>query len=264
MSASYDLASATAVVLAGGLGTRLRPVVNGLPKALVPIGGRPFLSYLLSKLASAGMRNVVLCTGYRADQIRSAFGDSFDGLRLTYSEETHPLGTGGALRLARPRIDSSSLLVLNGDSYCDADLHGLWSWHHLRPAHVSLVAAPVEDASSYGRVETDASDRVVRFAEKRRESGAGLVNAGIYLMHTALLDRIPADRTVSLETELFPRWVESGSLFAHTTRAPFLDIGTPERLAAAEDFLRATQPGEPRAAIDEVADALASVQGELA
>ena len=264
MTASYDLASATAVVLVGGLGTRLRPAVDDRPKALAPIAGRPFLSYLLDKLASSGLRHVVLCTGHRGEQIRTAYGESYDGLRLTYSQETTQLGTGGALRLAHDRIESSSLLVLNGDSFCDADLHDLWDWHHFRPSHVSVVAASVPDTSSFGRVETDAADRIVRFAEKTSSREPGRINAGIYLMHTALVGRIPANRLVSLEQDLFPRWVDAGSMFAYPTRAPFLDIGTPERFATAHSFLRSLDRVPDRAAIDEVADALATVQGRLA
>lgn len=263
MTASYDLASTTAMILAGGLGTRLRSVISDRPKVLAPVCGRPFLSYLLDQVGAAGIRRVVLCTGHRGEQIEALYGDAYDGLKLVHSRETTPAGTGGALRIARGHVDSSSILVLNGDSYCAADLRGLWDWHHVQPAHVSVVTAEVEDASSFGRVETDSAGRVVRFAEKTPDPTPGPINAGIYLMHTALLGRIPADRAVSLETELFPRWVNAGGVFAYATRARFLDIGTPERFGTAETFLESLHGPVRRPAIEEVASALASVQGDL-
>ena len=263
MTAPYDLASATAVVLAGGLGTRLRSILPNQPKVLAPVGGRPFLSYLLDQIGAAGMRRAILCTGYLGDQIRAVYGDSYEGIDLVYSQEPTPAGTGGALRLAHERIYSSSILVMNGDSYCDVDLLGLWDWHHVHPAHVSVVTAEVEDARSFGRIEIDAADRIVRFAEKTADEGPGRINAGIYLIHTALLGRIPADQNVSMEHELFPHWVSAGGVFSYPTKASFIDIGTPTRFERAEGFVRSCRSTHPRPlAIDEVASALASVQGD--
>lgn len=262
MTAAYDLASATAVVLAGGLGTRLRRIVADRPKVLASVAGRPFLSHLLDQVGASGIRRTILCTGHLGGQIRSLYGDSYDGLDLIYSHETEPAGTGGALRLALDHIDSSTILVMNGDSYCDADLFDLWDWHHVHPAHVSIVTADVPDASSFGRIEVDANDQILRFAEKTAEPTPGRINAGVYLMHTALLGRIPNDRPVSLERELFPRWIGAGGVFSYPTGAPFIDIGTPDRFARAEAFIRALHPSDQRCdAIEEVASALASVQG---
>lgn len=265
MTSAYDLASTTAVILAGGLGTRLRPVVTDRPKVLAPVGGRPFLAYLLDQVATSGIRRAVLCTGHLGEQIESAFGRTWEGVELTYSRETEPLGTGGALRLALDQIDSSSLLLMNGDSYCDADLLDLWDWHHVHPAHVTVVTTEVEDVTSFGRVDIDANDRIQCFAEKG-PGGPGRINAGLYLMHTALIHRIPADRTISIENELFPRWVDDGGVFAYPTGGRFHDIGTPERLARAETFVRALRPENERTnAIDEIASAFHSVeQGEPA
>lgn len=267
MTASYQLSSTTAVILAGGLGTRLRSVVADRPKVLAPVGGRPFLSYLLDQIGTAGIHRAILCTGYLGEQIRSLYGDSYDGIELVYSQEAEPLGTGGALRLAHTHIYSSSILVLNGDSYCEADLLDLWDWHHVHPAHVSVVTANVPDASSFGRIEIDANDRIVQFREKTPEPTPGRINAGIYLMHTAMLGRIPSDRPVSLEQELFPKWVAAGGVFSYPTGAPFIDIGTPDRFALASEFVRSLRPAQERhearrEAIEEIASALASVQGD--
>src|SRR5206468_3820156 len=121
------LADSSALILCGGLGVRLRSVVHDRPKVLAQVAGRPYLAYVLDKLAAAGLGHVVLCSGYRADQVRAAFGTRYRGLRLTYSEETKPLGTAGALRLALPVTHSSMLLVVNGDSFCNVDLRAFWN-----------------------------------------------------------------------------------------------------------------------------------------
>src|SRR5262245_1827612 len=136
---SEDLSSVTAAVLAGGLGTRLRSVVADRPKVLGEIAGRPFLGYLLEQLADAGLRSVVLCTGYMGDQVRAVFGGSHRGLRLLYSEEPSPLGTGGAIRLAVGQVVSSSVLVLNGDSYCETDLGAFWRAHRAAGSRATLL-----------------------------------------------------------------------------------------------------------------------------
>lgn len=262
MTGSYQLSSTTAVILAGGLGTRLRSVVADRPKVLATVGGRPFLSHLLDQIGSAGIRSAVLCTGYLGEQIQELYGNSYNDIELVYSQEAEPLGTGGALRLAHSRIQSSSILVLNGDSFCDADLLDLWDWHHVHPAHVSVVTAQVPDARSFGRIDIDANDRITRFREKSSEPVPGKINAGIYLMHAAILGRIPCDRPVSLEQELFPKWVSAGGVYSYPTGAPFIDIGTPDRFALAEEFVRSLPPRHRGGAIEEIASALASVQGE--
>jgi NDP-sugar pyrophosphorylase family protein len=129
----------TAAILAGGLGTRLRSVVADRPKVLAEVRGRPFLSFLLDQLAAAGVRYVVLCTGYRGEQVQAAFGNSYGGLRLAYSQEPSPLGTAGALRWALPLCESDVVLALNGDSFCDADLPAFWDWRCARGAEATLL-----------------------------------------------------------------------------------------------------------------------------
>jgi NDP-sugar pyrophosphorylase family protein len=232
-----SIGSATAVILAGGLGTRLRAVVSDRPKALAPIAGRPFLSYLLDQVRAAGVRRVILCIGHLGDQVRTAFGQAYRGVELVYSEEPSPIGTGGALRHALPLFDGSPLLVLNGDSYCAVDLADLWSWHHERAAAATLVAVEVADASRFGRVELDPAGRVTGFREKSAAAGAGRVNGGIYIVSAGLLARIPDGRPVSLERDVFPGWTR-GRFYGFPANARFIDIGTPESFAQAERFIR--------------------------
>jgi NDP-sugar pyrophosphorylase family protein len=239
-AAELDLSSATAVILAGGLGTRLRSVLADRPKVLAEVDGRPFLLRLLDQLALAGVKHVVLCTGHRAEQVRAAVGCSHGPLEIEYSHEPAPAGTAGALRRALPLLRSSSVLALNGDSYCELDLNHFWIWHHLRPAHASLALTHVDDARRFGSVETGDYGRIVRFTEKSDREGPARINAGVYILRRALIARIPAGRTLSLESDVLPLWVDAG-LYGYDRTGRFIDIGTPETLAGAARFFR--RPG---------------------
>lgn len=230
------LEDVTAAVLAGGLGTRLRSRLADRPKVLAPVQGRPYLAYLLEQLAGAGIRHAVLLTGYLADQIRSTFRDKYAGLRLTYSREPSPLGTAGALRRALPYLNSPTIILLNGDSYCDVSLPDFWAFHHRLSADLSFVLTSVDNCSRYGRICVGSDDRVLGFEEKAHCKGMGWVNAGIYLLDHSLIPEISPDKPVSLERELFPFWAASRCCFAFRCQTAFLDIGTPESYAQADAF----------------------------
>lgn len=225
----------TAIVLAGGLGMRLRSVIEDRPKVLAEVAGRPFLEYLLDQLFHGGIREAILCTGYLGERIKSEYGEFYKTIRLRYSQEPSPLGTGGALRFALPVFKSDTLLVMNGDSYCKVDIRRFWEWHRLKGSDATLLLVKSNDAQRYGSVQTDAGARVVSFVEKREAAGSGLINAGIYLITRSLLELIPADKPVSLEREIFPSWIGK-NFYGYQTPGPFLDIGTPESYAEAETF----------------------------
>lgn len=229
------LSGCAAAILAGGLGTRLRPVVYDRPKVLAPLHGRPYIAYLLDQLADAGLRTAVLCTGDRGEQVRAALGRQHGPLQLSYSQEQTPLGTAGALRLALQDLPHSTWLVLNGDSYCEVDLPSFFAEHCERRALASIVLAHVADTRRYGRVQLADDGSAARFEEKAASSGPGWINAGIYLLHRTLLEGIPTEQAVSIEREMFPAWIGNG-LFGHRCSGRFLDIGTPESYAAAESF----------------------------
>lgn len=245
------LSDITAAILAGGLGTRLRAAIGSRQKVAAEVGDRPFVAYLLDRLARAGIRTTVLCAGHRAEDLRREVGDIHRvpgqdadraAMRLVHSVEPRPLGTAGALAHALPLLTSECVLVLNGDSYCGVDLEAFAAGVRAAGAAGGIVLVRQDDTASYGRVELGESGFVGRFVEKDEslvgEAAAGprWINAGVYLLSRELLEEIPRDRPVSLEREMFPRWIDRG-LWAFPTDAPFLDIGTPERYAAARDFL---------------------------
>jgi NDP-sugar pyrophosphorylase family protein len=225
-----------ALLLAGGLGTRLRAVLPDLPKSLAPVGGRPFVRYLLDRLARAGVRDVVLCTGHRADQVRAEFERRATPVTLKFSHENQPLGTGGAVRHALPLIEADEFLVLNGDSFIDSPLEAFIDFHRGHGLRGSLVLTHVEDASRFGTVLTGSRGVIQSFREKEGRPVPGWINAGVYLLSRKLLEPLPPGQPFSLERDLFPRWLRQG-LGGYRVHAAFLDIGTPESFAQAEAFL---------------------------
>lgn len=230
-----ELAHITAVILAGGLGTRLRAVVSDCPKVLARINGRPFITYLLDYLAAAGLRRVVLCTGYLGEQVSAELGEEYQGLSLGYSREEIPLGTGGALKLACPMFGSDPVLVMNGDSYCAADLDLFLRQHKAAGATASMLLTEVPEVDRYGSVLVDKLGRVERFEEKGGNTGPGLINAGTYLLSTEIVASIPRDSAVSLERDVFPQLIGKG-LYGFPGSGRFIDIGIPADYEAATGF----------------------------
>ena len=239
----------TAAILAGGLGTRLRSVVTHVPKVLAPVAGRPFLLQLIEQLACADFLSVLLLTGYQAEVVRKTMAKSHCGLMLRYCQEKQPLGTGGALRNGLGMLDAPRVLLLNGDSYCAVNLREFVAFHDQRQAAVSMVLTHVKETERYGRVEANENSKVMTFREKG-ESGPGWINAGIYLIERDLIETIPADQSISLERELFPRWIRQPGIHGYRTEGQFIDIGTPESYAIANRHfdLRPSLPASPAAA----------------
>ena len=236
-AALHDVSTA---VLAGGLGTRLRAAVADRPKVLAPVAGRPFLTHLLDRLARAGAREVVLLTAHAAAQVRDALGEEYAGMRLRYSVEPAPLGTAGAVRQALPLLRSDTILLLNGDSYCDVDLAAFRRSHD--GAATGLTLTRVADASRFGRVRVAADGRVVDFEEKKADGRPGWINAGVYLLPRALLQGLDPARPASLERDLLPAWVAAGRVRGFRAGGRFIDIGTPESYAEAEAFFAGAAP----------------------
>jgi NDP-sugar pyrophosphorylase family protein len=232
------------IVLCGGGGLRLKSVTGDAPKSLAFIGTRPFLEILLCQLQRHGLERVILAVGYQNDLVRSHFGDRAHGLKISYSIESTPLGTGGALRNALGLMDSNCALIMNGDSYTDADLHLFSLDYQNTNADVSVLVVPADGRTDCGLVSVDSDGRVLGFKEKQSASGRQYVNAGIYLVNKQILDEIPTGIQVSLEAELFPRWLgESKHLRAFHYSGQCIDIGTPDRYRDAQITLANAEAG---------------------
>ena len=220
-----------ALVLAGGEGTRLRPLTYTTPKPVMPLAGRPFLSFMLDWLHSHGVTEVILSCGFMSGDVRHVLGDIYDGMRLRYVIEEEPLGTAGPVRLALDEgVLEQRLLVLNGDVLTDIDLTGELAEHEQRGARVTLALHPVADTASYGVVPTAPDGRVEAFLEKTDDVvRTNRINAGAYVVEREVVEAlIPAGRAVSFEREVFPALVGDG-LYGFEAAGYWIDIGTPER-----------------------------------
>lgn len=238
-----------ALLLVGGRGTRLSSVVRLTPKPLASVGNKSFLQLLVQQLRRQGIRHLVMCTGYLADQIESEFGDGHGlDIEIEYSKEIQPLGTAGAVKLAQSQLgQASEFLVMNGDSFLEIDLNQFIELHRKHRGLVSMAVVGVEDASRYGTVQVDLDQKVIGFREKAGSSHPGLVNGGVYVFDPSVLEYIP-DGPASLEKDVFPRLLSKG-VYAQEQHGMFIDIGTPEDYARAQqlcDQLYDTALSQPR------------------
>ncbi len=235
LSSSWEI---PAMLLVGGKGTRLRSVVPSAPKPMAALGEQSFLELLVRQLRYQGIRRLVMCSGYLADQIESKFGDgrAWD-VAIEYSREQQPLGTAGAVKLASRHLQGAKdFLVMNGDSFLEIDFRSLIRFHRERNGIASMAVVPVEDVGRYGTVRADAGGRVTGFVEKAGANAPGLVNAGVYVFDRAIFECIP-EGAASLEKDVFPQVLDRG-IYALEQRGMFIDIGTPE------DYARAQALGE--------------------
>jgi mannose-1-phosphate guanylyltransferase len=229
-----------ALILAGGEGTRLRPLTSTIPKPVVPLVDRPFISYMLEWLRGHGVDEAILSCGFMAEGVRSVLGDGERlGVKLRYVEEPRPLGTGGALKFAEDLLQDR-FFMLNGDVLTDIDLTAQLAAHERTGARVTLALIGVDDPTAYGLVRQNDDDSVSEFVEKPRsdEIDTTLINAGAYIIEREVLDDLPpAGTKLSIERDVFPDLVDRG-LYGHETEGYWLDIGTPQRyLQATRDIL---------------------------
>jgi NDP-sugar pyrophosphorylase family protein len=255
-----------AVVLVGGEGTRLRPLTYSLPKPLLPIVNQPFLERQLTWLAHHGVDEVVLSLGYLPDAFEAHFPEGrFGDLVLRYAVEDHPLGTAGAIRFAAQGLDER-LVVCNGDVLTTLDLGELVAFHDARGAEATICLTQVDDPSAFGVVPTRDDGEVVAFVEKppKGKAPTNWINAGTYVLEPSVLQRIPERLTVSIERETFPRMLEEPRrLYAMTSTAYWIDIGTPEKyLQAHADVLGGVLGGPPAPGARETEPGL-WVQGDV-
>lgn len=226
----------SAIILAGGFGTRLKSVVPDLPKPMAPVNARPFLEYQLDYLSRSGIKVVCISLGYMADAIRGHFGTSYKGLQLSYAIETEALGTGGGIRLALEGVNQNEVLVLNGDSFFEIDIQHFYAQHLKSQAQYSLALRRVEDASRYGAITIDENCRLVAFKEKSSSKTPGLINGGVYLLNRDLyLKETIAGKNFSIEKDVFEKRMEDLRMFGFVFENYFIDIGVPEDYQKAQD-----------------------------
>ncbi len=261
-----------ALLIAGGFGTRLRPLTYTRPKHLLPIANRPHLHHVFDLLQQHGIDEVVLLTSYMADTFSASVVHGKErGMKVEVTYEETPLGTAGAIKNARGFIGRETFFAFNGDILTDMDLTAMLKFHYEREAEATIVLTPVEDPSAYGVVPTDGDGRVQGFIEKPPpgEAPTNLINAGVYIMEPSILDRIPAGVEYSAERALFPGLVEEDArLFATGTDAYWMDIGTPAKylqanLDALSGAFRTVAVGAPGEGASEVSDDASIAEGSI-
>ena len=226
-----------ALVLCGGFGTRLKEVIHDRSKVMAPVGQKPFLSYVVENLRRSGIEEIILSIGYLGSYIRDYFGDGKTfGLKIDYSEEYRPLGTGGAIKLAE-KFFSEPYFVVNGDTFVEADLAKMLDFHLKCAAKVTLGVVMRKSISESGKVVVNRRGQITSFVEKPRVNGGGLVNCGIYTFSPGVTNIIKGKKRFSLEKDLFPKIVNKKQLFAYKLENDFLDIGTPRNYLLAQKIL---------------------------
>ena len=228
----------TAIILAGGFGTRLQSVVNDLPKPMAPINGEPFLNYQLNYLKHYGIKNVILSVGYLAEKIKAYYGSNFNGLEIDYVVEENPMGTGGGIRLALEKCTESLSFVLNGDSFFDVDLIKFYDLQIQNRSQISLALRKVNNSARYGTIEKTKENIISSFKEKSGIDHEGIINGGVYLLDKNLyLQKTPSATNFSIEKDFFEKQLSNSLISGFEFEGYFIDIGIPEDyLKAQNDF----------------------------
>ena len=225
-----------AVIMVGGKGTRLRPLTNNCPKPILPILDKPCTEYFIDALAEAGMEEVIMACGYRSEQVRDALGDgSKQGIKVTYSYEDHPLGTGGALKLIQDKLDDV-FIAINGDNFMDIDFNAMAEEHFRSNADVTISLSTTDNPCEVGIVRLDDDGRILEFKEKPKpeEVFSNILNTGVYVVNKDVLDYVPEDTMYDFSKELFPLLMEKGRrIQGYKDPGHWMDIGRPR------DFLGA-------------------------
>ena len=226
-----------ALVLAGGFGTRLRPLSCTRPKMLFPIGDQPLMDWTLRNLSQGGVDTVVLAVNYMAEALVRYLGPTKYDLGIIYSREQRPLGTGGPIKKAKDLLNGEPFLVLNGDIISDIDIRRLIEYHGAKGGLATVALTPVSDPSRYGAVELDWEGRITRFVEKpeKGKEPSNLINAGIYVLDPKIFDYIPDGRAASIEREVFPVLANERKLYGFEFHGLWTDMGVPD------DYLKANQ-----------------------
>lgn len=225
-----------AVILAGGFGTRLQSVVSDVPKPMAPVNHEPFLNYIFDYLKFYKIEHVVLSTGYLSEKISDYYKNEYLGIKISYTKEETPLGTGGGIRMALEKCRTNEVLILNGDSFFDVDVSIHYSHHVSKKADCTLALRKVENASRYGTILLGDSNAIETFKEKDHIEQAGLINGGVYILNRELyLRKTEANEAFSIEKDFYERRLHELTIFGFEYNGYFIDIGIPEDYKKAQD-----------------------------
>lgn len=229
----------TAIILAGGFGTRLQSVVSDLPKPMAPVNGEPFLNYQLNYLKHYDIKKVILSLGYLPEKIKDFYGGNFNGLEIDYVIEKEPLGTGGGIRLALEKCGEEKTFVLNGDSFFDVDLTKFYKLHSQNNSEISLALRNVSNAERYGTIEKDKDNRIISFKEKSALAKEGIINGGVYILDKKIFfNSTPSNKNFSIEKDFFEIQLQSLQITGFEFDGYFIDIGIPEDYTKAQHDLK--------------------------
>jgi len=222
-----------AIILAGGFGTRLQSVVNDVPKPMAPINNIPFLNYVFDYLKFYQIEHVVLSTGYLAEKILDYYKEEFNGIKISYTKEETPLGTGGGIRLAMTKCTTTDL---NGDSFFDVDINIHYSNHVLKQANCTLALRKVDNAARYGTIQLGDLNAIDAFKEKDSVEREGLINGGVYILNREIyLSKTEVNSAFSIEKDFYEKRIKELTIFGFEYNGYFIDIGIPEDYKKAQD-----------------------------
>ena len=226
-----------AIILAGGLGTRLKEVISDIPKPMAPVANQPFLKYIIDYLIQQGIERIILSVGYKSEVIKEFFGDNYKGIELIYSIENEPLGTGGGIRLAADKLNGEETFIINGDTFFDVHLLGLEQLAISEKSDLCLALKPMKNFDRYGSVEL-LKNRIISFKEKQFVQ-EGLINGGVYWLNKSLLALFKSGEKFSFERDLMERQVDKKTISGFITDSYFIDIGIKEDyIQANKDFAK--------------------------
>ncbi len=226
----------TAIILAGGMGTRLKTIISDLPKPMAPIMNVPFLTYQLNYLKHFGIKKVIFSVGYLSEKIIAHYNQSFENISIEYSIEKNPLGTGGGIRMAMSNLNEDLVLILNGDSFFDLNLEQFYNLHLEQKAEFSLALRYLNNSERYGNIEFNSSHQITSFIEKNQLNQSGYINAGVYILSKKLyLQNTKPDINFSIEKDFFEKQLNQLIIKGFEFKDYFIDIGIPEDYLKAQD-----------------------------
>jgi D-glycero-alpha-D-manno-heptose 1-phosphate guanylyltransferase len=227
-----------AILLAGGLGTRLQKVLPDTPKPMAPVAGRPFIEYVLDFLIKHELKRFILSVGYKHESFATHFTDDYKGCPVIFSVENEPLGTGGGIRKALEYAEDHEVLIINADTLFRIDIGSMYSLHKRSNADLTMALRKMDDVSRYGCVETDGDMRITGFSEKNTRSGSGFINGGIYIIKSDLFEKKELSEKFSMEKDFLEKYFSALKFYGFPSKGYFLDIGIPEDYERAQDELK--------------------------